>query len=159
MKDLINIPTKPLSKEEYRKWIVDIEDALKGMEGSVDRHTGLSQGFKLEQSITPGIYTRKLTMPANTLVVSRIHKQEHPFLIMKGRVSVYDGSEVVTYEAPYNGITKKGTKRILFNHEETTWITFHPITDETIEECDKNGVITFDTFKEYDQAQIGEIEE
>ena len=77
-------------------------------------------------------------------------KSEHPFVIMEGMVSVYDGDLSSILQVPFRGITKAGTKRILYCHEPTVWVTFHP-TDKTIlEEIDKNGVITCDTFEELD---------
>jgi hypothetical protein len=163
VKDIINIPEKKLSKEEYRSWIVGLEGQLNKHDESMDRHTCLNHGYKLEQAITPGIYTRELTMPAGSLVISRIHLQEHPFMITKGKVSVYDGENIITHNAPYKGVTKKGTKRVLYNHEDTTWITFHPITNETIEDCDKDGVITCGTYEDFDkillESDSGEGEE
>jgi hypothetical protein len=89
-------------------------------------------------------------MPAGALVVSRIHMHEHPFVILSGKVSVFDGETSTVLEAPYRGITKAGTKRILYCHEPTVWVTFHPTDKTTLEEIDKNGVITCDTFEEYD---------
>jgi hypothetical protein len=37
---------------------------------------------------------------------------------------------IETYIAPYTGITKAGTRRLLFNNEDTLWITCH-VTDLT----------------------------
>ena len=75
---------------------------------------------------TPGMYIREIFMPAGSLLTSKIHKTEHPFVVSKGRLSVY--SEVdgpLEVEAPYTGITKPGTRRLLFIHEDTIWTTFH----------------------------------
>jgi hypothetical protein len=37
---------------------------------------------------------------------------------------------VVRVKAPYSGITMAGTKRIIYTHEDTVWITVH-VTKET----------------------------
>ena len=80
----------------------------------------------LVHTFTPGLYTRQITMPKGSLVVSLTHKTEHPFVISKGRVSVWtDGDGVITFEAPYIGITKPGTRRVLYIHEDCIWTTFH----------------------------------
>lgn len=149
------IPQKKLNGAEFRTWIESVQRGFDKVECAMDRHECLSHGYKLEEAMTPGIYTRELTMPAGSIVISKIHLTEHPFLITKGLVSVYDGEEVVTLKAPHKGVTKKGTKRILYNHEETTWITFHPAPSDDLEEMDKNGVITCETFEEFEEIQEG----
>ena len=149
---LLNIPDNPLSVPEYREWIDTTEQAVKESCKTYDRHTAIKVGFTLEEALTPGIYTRKLTMLPGALIFSKIHLQEHPFVITKGKVSVYDGEKCITIEAPYNGITKPGTKRVLYVHDETVWITFHPVENETLEDCDKNGVITCETFQEFERG-------
>ena len=152
--ELISIPERSLTKEEYREWIEGLESEVRSTTEHYDRHECINHGYTLEEAMTPGIYIRELTMPAGSLIFSKIHLQEHPYLVTKGRVSVYDGNEIIEIKAPYKGITEKGTKRILYIHEDTTWITFHPVTNETIEDCDKNGVITCETYKEYDEIKL-----
>lgn len=82
-------------------------------------------------AFTPGLYMREIFMPAGTLLTSKIHKTEHPYVILSGKVSVWIGEgEEVLLEGPYVGVTKPGTRRVLYIHEDTRWITFHP-TEET----------------------------
>ena len=59
------------------------------------------------------------------VLTSKIHKTEHPYFVMKGDCSVMTDDKVIRIKAPYWGITKPGTKRILYMHEETVWITVH----------------------------------
>jgi len=81
----------------------------------------------VEHQFVPGLYIRTIFMPAGTLLTSKIHKTEHPFVITKGRVSVFIPEEgVVHLEAPHRGITKPGTRRVLYIHEDCTWTTYHP---------------------------------
>lgn len=80
---------------------------------------------------TPGLYGRELFLPAGTLATSKIHKTQHPFIILKGKVSVLLADDQVQYiEAPYVGVTEPGTRRVVFAHEDTTWITFHANPDD-----------------------------
>lgn len=80
----------------------------------------------LVHRFTEGMYIREIFMPQGTLITSRIHLTNHPFTISKGRVKVsIDGGEWVEYEAPYTGITKSGTRRILFIEEDCVWSTYH----------------------------------
>jgi hypothetical protein len=85
----------------------------------------------LEHTFTPGIYTRKIFMPAGTYVVSLKHKTTHPFFILKGKVAVLKEAEDGRFiqEALYiggdMGITKPNTKRFLYNIDDTIWVTCH----------------------------------
>lgn len=93
----------------------------------------------LTHRFTPGLYIREIFMPAGSMLTSKIHKTEHPYVISSGVVSVWsenDGFQKIT--GPYTGITKPGTRRLLYIHEDTTWTTFHPTnkTDVAMIEAD-----------------------
>ena len=65
-------------------------------------------------------------LPAGTIVVSKIHKTEHPYIVSKGHVAVWiEGQGVVQIRAPHCGITKPGTRRVLYIREDCVWTTFH----------------------------------
>lgn len=90
-----------------------------------------SADIPVTHTFAPGIYIRQVTIPKNAMLTSMEHLTEHPFIISKGRISVTSETEgSVTYEAPHHGITKPGTRRALYAHEDTVWTTFH-ITDLT----------------------------
>jgi hypothetical protein len=79
---------------------------------------------------TEGMYTREIFMPKGSLVTSKIHKTEHPFVLSKGKLLVsIDKGEWVEMEAPYTGITKAGTRRVAYILEDTVWTTFHANPD------------------------------
>lgn len=87
----------------------------------------------LVHRFTPGLYVRQIFMPRGTLVVSKRHRTEHPFVISAGRVSVWQpGGPVVHLAAPHCGITAPGTQRLLYIHEDCTWTTFHPTTETDV---------------------------
>jgi len=75
---------------------------------------------------TDGVYTREIFMPKGSFITSMIHKTEHPFFILKGKVRVFnenDGEQIL--EAPYVGVTKMGTRRVLHILEDCVWCTVH----------------------------------
>ena len=84
---------------------------------------------EIEHVHTNGLYGRLWKAPAGSLWVTKIHKIDHQYVILKGAISVWiDGVETV-YEAPYHGVTQVGTRRVLYIWEDTEWITFHPNFD------------------------------
>lgn len=99
----------------------------------------LPPGERMEESppfinhFAPGLYCREIHLAADTLVVGRIHLHDHFNVISKGKVSVFTefGGEE-TLEAPVSFMSKAGTKRVVFTHEDAIWTTFHPNpTNET----------------------------
>ena len=80
---------------------------------------------------TPGLYLRQVTCPAGTLIITKIHLTEHPFIVSKGTISVWTEAEgVKRLSAPYTGVSKAGTRRLCYCHTEVVWTTCHA-TDET----------------------------
>jgi len=96
----------------------------------------------LEHFFPPGLYVRKIFMPAGSMVVSMKHKTTHPFFILKGKVAVLkeaiDGGfeQEALYHGGDMGITKPNTKRFLYNIEDTIWVTCHA-NAENIEDPDE----------------------
>lgn len=80
----------------------------------------------LKHIFTDGLYTRHIFMPKGTVLTSKIHKKQHPFVILSGKIAVYteDQGEIV-YNAPHFGVTEPGTRRVLYAIEDTIWVTFH----------------------------------
>lgn len=88
----------------------------------------------LTHTHTKGLYGRKWEADAGTIWVTRRHLVDHQFVILKGKVVVWvDGKEII-YEAGYDGITKAGTRRVLYVIEDVCWKTFHPNPDNLGEE-------------------------
>ena len=78
-----------------------------------------------EHQFADGQYIRTITMPAETFFISKIHLQNHPFFVMTGEISVLSEGKVERIKAPYYGITKTGTQRVLYIHEECVFVTVH----------------------------------
>jgi hypothetical protein len=93
----------------------------------------------LSHCFTPGIYSRTIVMPQGSMVISKIHKTEHQYVVLSGEVSVWTEAEgVVHIKAPFVGVTKPGTRRILFVHQTCTWITFHPHASRDVDEIERD---------------------
>lgn len=84
----------------------------------------------VKHSFADGCYIREIFNPAGELLVTKIHKKEHPFFLMKGEMSILTEDGVKHLKAPHQGITKPGTKRIIYAHTDCVFITVHA-TEET----------------------------
>ena len=88
---------------------------------------------------TDGMYIREIFMPAGSLITSKVHKTEHPYIVSYGKVAVsIDGDDWDEITAPYTGITKPGTRRVLYIIEDCIWTTFHRVDDMKSEYNDLN---------------------
>ena len=116
---------KILSRKNFRKGIMDFEEFLKTLPGVKIGHEADEELAPLKHSYGDGLYVREIFMSKDTLLTSRIHKKEHPYFLMKGKCSVLTEDGVIEIQAPFQGMTKPGTKRLIYVHEDTVWITVH----------------------------------
>lgn len=80
---------------------------------------------------TPGLYAREMRAPAGSVIVSKIHKTKHPYILSAGRIRVRDNDgEWQILSAPYMGVTEPGTRRVGVVEEDVVWTTLH-VTDLT----------------------------
>lgn len=123
--------------EVYDATLDQIEQRILEIGGAVaEENGGTVPEMPVKHTFTPGIYSREITMPAGSILTSKIHKTEHQFVVSRGRCSVFDGAGFVTIEAPYHGVTKPGTRRLLVVHKDTVWTTFHATTATDLSELE-----------------------
>lgn len=83
---------------------------------------------KIIHEFTPGLYTRSMVnVPPNTWLLSLIHKQEHQFIMSKGKIIVFteeDGMKMIV--APFLGKTMPDTRRFARTADYVTWTSIHP---------------------------------
>ena len=85
----------------------------------------------MRHSFGNGIYMREIFIPKGKFGVGKLHKHDHPNVLMLGEVTVItEHCGVQRLRAPMSMISKAGTKRVLFAHEDSVWITFHNVGEE-----------------------------
>ena len=72
-----------------------------------------------------GMYCRQVWRPAGCLIVGKVHKKEHLYMVVFGTVHITtdDGIQVVT--GPYLMCSKPGTKRAVYAETDSLCITIH----------------------------------
>jgi len=97
----------------------------------------LQDSLPLKQTLEGGLYTRELFMPKGMIIVSMIHKQQHPSFLVKGKVSyITDEGEVKTITGPHTIFTQVGTQRVFYVHEDTYWYCVFKTDAKTFEEAE-----------------------
>ena len=126
-------------RREFREKITDLENTIAehGMVGE-ELHTA----NPVKSTFAGGCYIREIYNPAHHLIVTKIHKKEHPFFLMKGSMSILTEEGIEHLEAPHQGITKPGTKRAIFTHEECVFITVHATENTSVEEVEQEVICT-----------------
>ncbi len=124
-------------RKEFREKMVELENEIltHGMGGNE-----LQEANPVKHAFAGGCYIREIYNPANHLIITKIHKKEHPFFLMKGSMSILTEEGIQHIEAPYQGITKPGTKRAIYTHEECTFITVHATDNTSIKEVEEEVV-------------------
>jgi len=118
-------------RKYVRKEILKVESAMRKLPGIM---IGDSPEYlvhcPLKHTFAEGMYIREIFLPKGFLFVTKIHKFTHPYFLLKGDCSVLTEEGVKRIKAPLSGITSAGTKRIIYTHQDTVWITVH-VTRET----------------------------
>tara|TARA_R100000458_G_C8259401_1_gene235073 strand:- start:1085 stop:1684 length:600 start_codon:yes stop_codon:yes gene_type:complete len=128
-------------RKDFREKISVLEDAVVNTEGGM---TGkeLHKANPVKHTFAGGCYIREIYNPANELIITKIHKKEHPFFLMKGEMSILTEEGIQNIKAPYQGVTKPGTKRAIYTHEECIFITVHATDSTNIEDIEEEVVCT-----------------
>ena len=94
----------------------------------------------LEHFICNKTYTRQITLPKDMLLTGKVHNFDHVSILSKGDVSVMTPDGINRIKAPATWISKAGTKRLIYVHEETIWSTIH-YSEHTIVEDLQNELV------------------
>lgn len=94
----------------------------------------------LEHFICNKTYTRQITLPKDIILTGKVHNFDHTSIISKGDVTIMTDEGVTRIKAPATWISKAGTKRLIYVHEETIWATIHQSEHTIVEDLEKELV-------------------
>ena len=132
--------------QEVREQILNFQSLLQNVDDKKYIVVDDKQSTKvcpLKHTFGEGYLIREINTPAGELIITKIHKQNHPFFLLKGKCSVLTEDGVKYMEAPYYGITSVGTKRIIYCHTDVVWVCVH-ITESTDIEKIEEDIIAKD---------------
>ncbi len=105
-------------------------------QGSVAELGKLRAGFEqtecpVTHRFAPGVYLREIFMPADTVVIGKIHKTEHFNILIKGAcLIVHPDGRREELRAPMTFVSGAGVQKVLYILEDMIWQTVH-VTHET----------------------------
>ena len=83
----------------------------------------------LTHIFTDGIYIRQAFAPAGSMFTTVHHNTEHPFILISGTTEVISNEESSSITGPFMGITKKGTRRLVYAVTDAMYLTIHANPD------------------------------
>lgn len=108
-------------------------------------------GFITKHYFADGMYCRSLWRPAGCLIVGKVHKKEHFYIVASGKVIVTTDEGVKEITGPQVIVSQPGTKRAVLALEESTCITVHRTDKREFDELesdlvedDPNSMYTFE---------------
>lgn len=101
-----------------------------------------------------GIYCREVWREAGVMVVGKVHKKEHFYLIVSGTVCISDGiGEPQRFTGPHMIESMPGTKRAVFAETDVLCMTFHR-TDATTAEAAEAELVEDDESSMYGPGNL-----
>ncbi len=91
----------------------------------------------VQHEFLDGVYMRTVFMPKDSIVIGKIHKQEHVAIISKGSATVLTEHGVIEIKAPFIFKSPPGARRALRIHEDMVWTTIHRSDHKDIESLEE----------------------
>lgn len=83
-----------------------------------------------------GMYCREVWRQAGALVVGKVHKKEHFYLIVSGTVAITTDDGVQSITGPQLLCSTPGTKRAVYAETDALCMTFHVVDAKTVEDAE-----------------------
>jgi len=103
-----------------------------------------------------GMYCRELFRPKDTLIVGKVHKKEHFYIVLSGEVTVVGDGKRERIKAPRIIVSQPGTKRAVYAHEDSTCITVHRTFETDLEAIERELIEPDETalFDAYNRPKV-----
>lgn len=80
----------------------------------------------LVHTVIEGTYLRQVTIPADTIVIGKIHRHETLNILVKGEITVVTEASKKRLAAPCMFMSPPGTKKAAITHSEVIWVNACP---------------------------------
>ncbi len=90
-----------------------------------------------EHHFADGMYCRVLFRPAGTLIVGKVHRKEHLYIVCHGTIRVTTDEGVKEIVGPKIIVSSPGTKRAVLALTDATCLTVHRTDSRDVEEIER----------------------
>jgi len=131
-----------------RENILSIQEKIEKMPNAL-----WGNAFPLKHSFAEGLYIREVFLPRGYIIVTRIFKKSHATFMMVGDCSVLTEKGIMRVKAPFHMVTPVGTKRVIYTHDDTAWITIHANPDNIRDIDELERINATNDYKELDEEE------
>lgn len=96
--------------------------------------------LETEHYFADGMYCRAVSRPAGCLIVGKVHRKEHFYVICSGTVRVTTDDGVKEITGPKILVSKPGTKRAVLALTDATCLTVHRTELTDLDEIEREMV-------------------
>lgn len=83
-----------------------------------------------------GMYCREVFRHADVLIVGKVHKKEHFYLVVSGTLAITTDDGVQEITGPHLLCSKPGTKRAVYALTDAICMTFHRVESNNVEDAE-----------------------
>ena len=115
------------------------------MEWAMDRSfENIADLLPVRQWVHGGMYTRELTIPADTLLTGKIHTKDHICILSKGHLAVMTDDGMKYIKAPYTFEARAGLKKIGYAITDCVFTTINTTELTDIKEIEDELLVDSD---------------
>lgn len=118
--------------------LVPMVDKVAALQAEVVKHPQYEP--PTEHLFHGGMYCRQVWRPADCLIIGKVHKKEHFYMVVSGTVRVTTDDGVQTITGPMLLCSKPGTKRAVYAVTDALCMTFHRVDSATVEDVESELV-------------------
>lgn len=90
-----------------------------------------------EHYYADGVYLREMRCKADTLIVGKVHKREHFFILVQGEMTLTgDGLAPRLVKAPFMVVSPPGVKRVGIAHTDCIVMNIHRTDSRNLDEIE-----------------------
>lgn len=112
--------------------------------------------IKYYHTFAPGVYVREAHVKAGMIGIGHEHKTKNVNVVVKGRLKIIAGDEVIELVAPCVFVAEPGVRKVAHFLEDTIYLNvLHNPTDETdLSKLEDLFVVKSPTFLKHEKLQI-----
>ncbi|HEY0955841.1 MAG TPA: hypothetical protein VGE36_13835 [Roseateles sp.] len=138
--DASNWPAAAGSTEQTMEMLELIERDMARYEQAV---------IPVEHILLPGLYARKITIPADCRLIGKVQVSPHLNFVLEGDITFMVDGVVQRVGAGWEGSIPGCTKKIGYTHKRTVWMTVHPNPDNETDVAVLERRIAVDSYAIY----------
>ena len=102
---------------------VDMRSRVEALQVEVSKHEQYEP--PTQHVFHGGMYCRQVWRPAGTVIIGKVHKREHFYMVVEGTISVTTDGGVATITGPHLLCSMPGTQRAVYAMTDALCLTIH----------------------------------